>query len=173
MKSSWACTGKKKYIQSSSSNSIATWSVCVQVYVHVFVLSYQVSIRCTPVLYIQGSLYLLNNLAVFEMTHPTTFPLSEEKELILIYWISCLGNWYNGDCKHFSFFIFRYICINVVGGKTLSEQNTKELWSCTFTNTVEPPIVDPPAKGHSIINLLTKDTGQGPKNLFPYGSNTF
>ena len=33
--------------------------------------------------------------------------------------------------------------------------------------TVEPPIVDPPTKGHNIIDLSTKDTGQGPKNLFP------
>ena len=29
--------------------------------------------------------------------------------------------------------------------------------------TVEPPIVDPPRLGHSIIDLSTKDTGQGPK----------
>ena len=39
--------------------------------------------------------------------------------------------------------------------------------------TVEPPIVDPPTKGHNIIDLSTKDTGQGPKHLFPYSSNTF
>ena len=36
-----------------------------------------------------------------------------------------------------------------------------------------PPIVDPPTKGHNIIDLSTKDTGQGHKNLFPYSSNTF
>ena len=42
------------------------------------------------------------------------------------------------------------------------------------TNTVEPPIVDHPSLGHNnIIHLSTKDTGQGPKNLFPYSSNTF
>ena len=39
--------------------------------------------------------------------------------------------------------------------------------------TVETPIVDPPTKGHNIIDLSTKDTGQGPTNLFPYSSNTF
>ena len=40
-------------------------------------------------------------------------------------------------------------------------------------NTVEPPIVDPPVKGHNIIDLSTKDTGQSPKKLFPYSSSTF
>ena len=39
--------------------------------------------------------------------------------------------------------------------------------------TVEPLIVDPPTKGHNIIDLSIKDTGQGLKNLFPYSSNTF
>ena len=39
--------------------------------------------------------------------------------------------------------------------------------------TVEPLIVDPPTKGHDIIDLSTKDTGQGPKNFLPYSSNTF
>ena len=43
----------------------------------------------------------------------------------------------------------------------------------TIAYTVEPPIVDPPTKGHNIIDLSTKDTGQGPQNLFPYSSNTF
>ena len=33
--------------------------------------------------------------------------------------------------------------------------------------TVEPPIVDPPTKGHNINDLSINDTGQGPKNLFP------
>ena len=42
-----------------------------------------------------------------------------------------------------------------------------------YTCTVEPPIVDPPMKGHNIIDLSIKDTGQRPKNLFPYSSNTF
>ena len=42
-----------------------------------------------------------------------------------------------------------------------------------YCNTVEPPIVDPPTKGHNIIDLSIKDTGQGPKNLFAYSSNTF
>ena len=40
--------------------------------------------------------------------------------------------------------------------------------------TVEPPIVDPPRQGHNIIDLSTKDAGQGPKICFPvYSSNTF
>ena len=42
-----------------------------------------------------------------------------------------------------------------------------------FGYTVEPPIVDPPTKGHNIIDLSTKDTGQSPKILFPYSSSTF
>ena len=33
-----------------------------------------------------------------------------------------------------------------------------------------PLIGNLPTKGHNIIDLSTKDTGQGPKNLFP---NTF
>ena len=41
------------------------------------------------------------------------------------------------------------------------------------SGTVEPPIVDPPTKGHNIIDLSTEDTDQGPKNLFPYSCNTF
>ena len=35
--------------------------------------------------------------------------------------------------------------------------------------TVKPPIVDPPRKGHCIINLSTEDSSW---DLFPYSSNT-
>ena len=33
--------------------------------------------------------------------------------------------------------------------------------------------MDPPRYGHNIIDLSTKDTGEGTKNLFPNSSNTF
>ena len=47
--------------------------------------------------------------------------------------------------------------------------------STKIVQHVEPPIVDPPTKGHNIIDLSTKGTGQGPQNLFPYYNsfNTF
>ena len=38
--------------------------------------------------------------------------------------------------------------------------------------TVKPPIVDPPRKGHCIINLSTEDSSWDPKILFPYSGNT-
>ena len=41
------------------------------------------------------------------------------------------------------------------------------------SNTVEPPIVDPPKQGHCIINLSIKDTVRGPKNYMPYSFSTF
>ena len=31
--------------------------------------------------------------------------------------------------------------------------------------TVEPPIVDPPRKGHCMLDLSIKDTARGPKKL--------
>ena len=33
--------------------------------------------------------------------------------------------------------------------------------------TVKPPIVDPPRKGHCIINLSTEDSSWDPKFCFP------
>ena len=34
--------------------------------------------------------------------------------------------------------------------------------------TVEPPIVDPPRKGHCMLDLSIKVIAQGPKNYSPY-----
>ena len=42
-----------------------------------------------------------------------------------------------------------------------------------FDCTVEPPIKDPPSKGHNRNNLSTKDTFQGPKCCLSYSANTF
>ena len=59
----------------------------------------------------------------------------------------------------------------------MTESQTLADKGCFLDNrlptTVEPPIVDPPRWGHNIIDLSTKDTGQGPKKLLPYSPNTF
>ena len=46
-------------------------------------------------------------------------------------------------------------------------------YSYILRDTVKPPIVDPPRKGHCIrLNLFTEDSSRDPKILFPYSSNT-
>ena len=48
---------------------------------------------------------------------------------------------------------------------SFSKTHTRMVVILLYTVTVE--------EGHSIIDLSTKDTGQGPINCFPYSSNTF
>ena len=47
------------------------------------------------------------------------------------------------------------------------------MYSTMYMYTVEPPIVDPPNKGHNRNNLSVKDTSFGPKCLLSHSTNTF
>ena len=49
-------------------------------------------------------------------------------------------------------------------GKLTTSHNRKSI-------TVEPLTVDPPRKGHCMLDLSIKDIAQGPENYLPYSSN--
>ena len=73
--------------------------------------------------------------------------------------MSCIHNMYMFDSQPLYIFCVIIQLLYISKCLNISIENVSNL----TTITVQPPIVDTPRKGHSIINLSTKDTYRCPK----------